>query len=148
MYIQRFWSKVAFIAAVIVGYFGLGLVMRFLDVPFATAATARGIALVMAVIAGGRLFRGRDEATGSRPWWKMTARPFLSGALFVLSFLSTLICFGSFVHIWSGSSQIDSFLIGSVTGVLTAITLLYGLSFFKLMRAKRHLRNISNGSAD
>lgn len=55
MYIRRFRSKIAFVAAGIAGYFALGFVMHALGVPPTVAITSRGITLVIAVFAGGRL---------------------------------------------------------------------------------------------
>ena len=94
------------------------------------------IALSVLQLAGwylaSRVFRGEGEAVRpARAWWRMTARPLLSGvwaALYIVGLLASIIAL-PFVDVTAG--DVVSLLVQAV------LAFLFGLSFVRLRRLQR-----------
>jgi len=118
-------------AVVIVVLLAVDVVLTLVLNPFAW--TAGSIILSLVQLAGWylatRVFRGRGEAVApARAWWRMTARPLLSGfwcALYAVGILASLIAI-PFVAVNAG--DVVSLL------VQATLALLFGLSFVRLRR--------------
>ncbi|RDH96140.1 hypothetical protein DEU32_11085 [Curtobacterium sp. AG1037] len=134
---RRIRSKAALVGGGVVLYLVLGAGLHLLRVPLVAVVVIRNVVVLVMLTAGGRIFRGAREGVGPRPWWKMTAGPAWSGALFVTFALFAVICLGSFLRVWAGSSRVDRFLVGSAAEETAAVAVLYGVSFFAFLWTRR-----------